>query len=113
MVDSTVARSSVEFTACVTSPSARSSPTDCASSRLRVSSSWVSDGQCALLPRTWQASRTKRSPWLASISPFGEHPEAANDMGGLYEALAHRMRNVDALRHHCKCRSLRGDSISY
>src|SRR5262249_47929138 len=41
MVERTVARSSVEFTACVTSPRARSSPTDCASSWLRVSSSWV------------------------------------------------------------------------
>src|SRR5215510_13031019 len=39
MVDRTVASSSVEFTACVTSPRARSSLTDCASSRLRVSTS--------------------------------------------------------------------------
>ena len=56
IVVSTSSRSRLELTAWLTSPSARSSSTDCASCRLRCSSSWTS----------W-TFRIAITPWAANV----------------------------------------------
>ena len=105
MVASTVSRSSVELTAWLTSPSARSSPTDRVSSRVRASSSWNSR-TFSIAITAWSAkvssratcrsvkSRTSvRRRAIAPIATPFSHQGDAED-----RAKAHAPRILTALR---------------